>query len=90
MANEKMVGYGSKRSVIRELFEYGRQRAAIVGADNVYDYSLGNPAVPAPDSVQQTIRDLMDSDQLMQVHGYTWQIISTKPTERILAQIISI
>ena len=71
MANEKMVGYGSKRSVIRELFEYGRQRAAIVGADNVYDYSLGNPAVPAPDSVQQTIRDLMDSDQLMQVHGYT-------------------
>lgn len=71
MANEKMVGYGSKRSVIRELFEYGKQRAAVVGADNVYDYSLGNPAVPAPDAVQQTIKELMDSDQLMQVHGYT-------------------
>ena len=48
MYNEKMVTLGSKRSVIRELFEYGKKRASEVGADKVYDYSLGNPSVPAP------------------------------------------
>ena len=49
MLNEKMVALGTQRSVIRELFEYGKQRAAEVGAENVFDFSIGNPSVPAPD-----------------------------------------
>ena len=47
---EDMYQLGSQRSAIRELFEYGKQRAAVVGAENVYDFSLGNPTVPAPPS----------------------------------------
>ena len=49
MINEKAYALGANRSCIRDLFEYGRSRAAIVGAENVYDYSLGNPSIPAPD-----------------------------------------
>lgn len=71
MASEKMIQYGSKRSVIRELFEYGNQRAKEVGRENVYDYSLGNPTVPAPDAVQKAAIELLSSDDLMAVHGYT-------------------
>ncbi|MCD7829894.1 MAG: pyridoxal phosphate-dependent aminotransferase, partial [Clostridiales bacterium] len=44
MLNEKMIGLGTARSVIRELFEYGNQRAAVVGRENVFDFSLGNPS----------------------------------------------
>ena len=57
MLNEKMVALGTQRSVIRELFEYGKQRAAEVGAENVFDFSIGNPSVPAPDCVNETERD---------------------------------
>ena len=48
MVSKRMLGLGTARSVIRELFEYGNQRAAVVGRENVYDFSLGNPRVPAP------------------------------------------
>ena len=71
MLNEKMVGLGTARSVIRELFEYGRQRAVVVGAENVYDFSLGNPSVPAPASVNASaIRWLTEADPVF-LHGYT-------------------
>ena len=53
MLNEKMVALGTQRSVIRELFEYGKQRAAEVGPENVFDFSIGNPSVPAPDCVNK-------------------------------------
>ena len=69
--NEKMYELGSKRSAIRELFEYGKQRAAIVGAENVYDFSLGNPTVPAPDCVDETIRRLTEELNGIKLHGYT-------------------
>ena len=59
------------RSAIRELFEYGRRRAAIVGAENVYDYSLGNPSIPSPAGVDQTIRDILSDTDSLLVHGYT-------------------
>ena len=49
MLNEKIVDLGNKRSVIRELFEYGKQRAAEVGPENVFDFSIGNRSVPARD-----------------------------------------
>ena len=70
MVSERMLGLGTARSVIRELFEYGRQRAAVVGAENVFDFSLGNPSVPAPDAINETaIRILKEQPDL--IHCYT-------------------
>ncbi len=71
MINEKAYALGANRSCIRDLFEYGRARAAIVGAENVYDYSLGNPSIPAPDYVNQVIRDVLEEMDALAVHGYT-------------------
>ncbi len=71
MYNETAYRLGANRSCIRELFEYGRRRAAIVGPENVYDYSLGNPSIPAPPQVEQAIRDILSDTDPMQIHGYT-------------------
>ena len=71
VVSEKMYELGSKRSAIRELFEYGKQRAAMVGPENVYDFSLGNPSIPAPDCVNETIRRLTESMDCVSLHGYT-------------------
>ena len=70
MVSERMKGLGTARSVIRELFEYGKLRAAEVGAENVYDFSIGNPSVPAPSAVNETaIRLLTEQPDL--IHAYT-------------------
>lgn len=71
MLNERMVGLGTQRSVIRELFEFGKIRAAEVGAENVYDFSLGNPSVPAPDCVNETAVKLLTEGDSIALHGYT-------------------
>ena len=71
MINQTAYGLGSNRSCIRELFEYGCRRAAEVGRDNVYDYSLGNPSIPAPAAVDQAIRDILADTPSLAVHGYT-------------------
>ena len=71
MLNQQMHALGAMRSQIRELFEYGKKRAAEVGAENIYDYSIGNPAVPSPDSVNETIVELLRTEPSVQVHGYT-------------------
>ena len=71
MINQKAYELGSNRSCIRELFEYGRARAAIVGAENVYDYSLGNPSIPAPKEVDEAIRQILLDTPSLDVHGYT-------------------
>jgi len=71
MINQKAYELGSNRSCIRELFEYGRARAAIVGAENVYDYSLGNPSIPAPKEVDEAIREILLDTPSLDVHGYT-------------------
>ena len=71
MFNQKAYELGSNRSCIRELFEYGCRRAEIVGRENVYDYSLGNPSVPAPVGVEQAIREILDDTDSVQIHGYT-------------------
>ena len=69
MVNQNAYALGANRSCIRDLFEYGRQRAAIVGPENVYDYSLGNPSIPAPKEVNAAVhRILVPTDSLM-VHG---------------------
>ena len=71
MLNEKAYALGANRSCIRELFEYGRARAAIVGAENVYDYSLGNPSIPSPPEVNETIRQVLQDTDSLSLHGYT-------------------
>lgn len=71
MLNEKAYALGANRSVIRDLFEYGKARAAVVGPENVFDYSIGNPSIPSPPEVNETIRQVLaDTDSLL-VHGYT-------------------
>ena len=71
MINQKMRELGAKRSVIRELFEYGKKRKAEIGAENVYDFSLGNPSVPAPDAVNATLTKLLEEESSILLHGYT-------------------
>lgn len=71
MLNERMVALGTQRSVIRELFEFGKIRAAEVGAENVFDFSIGNPSVPAPEMVNEVaIKMLQEMDPVV-LHGYT-------------------
>ena len=69
--NQKMFGLGSKRSIIREIFEYSKARAQEIGAENVFDFSLGNPSVAAPAEVNDTIRRLLDTQNSVLLHGYT-------------------
>ncbi len=70
MLNETMYGYGSKSSVIRELFAYGLERKKIVGEDKVYDFSLGNPSIPAPPAVKEAILELLEMPAET-LHGYS-------------------
>ena len=69
--NKRMYELGSKRSVIREIFEFGKKRAAEVGADKVFDFSLGNPSVNPPQIVEDTLRELLQSEDMTALHGYT-------------------
>ena len=71
MVSKEMYELGAKSSVIREIFEYGKKRKAEIGAENVYDYSLGNPSVPAPEIVNETIRELTENMLSTDLHGYT-------------------
>ena len=71
MLNANAYQLGANRSCIRDLFEYGRSRAAIVGEDKVYDYSLGNPSIPSPAAVDDAIRQILLDTPTLQVHGYT-------------------
>ena len=71
MISEKMVTLGTKKSVIREIFEYSKKRAAEIGTENVFDFSIGNPNVPAPASVHETIKELLDSKDDYYLFGYT-------------------
>lgn len=71
MVSNEMYALGAKSSVIREIFEYGKKRAAQIGKENVFDYSLGNPSVPAPESVNEAIRELTLNMNSCDLHGYT-------------------
>ncbi len=71
MVSEKMYGLGTRKSTIRTIFEFGRKRAAEIGEENVYDFSIGNPNVPAPAIVNQTIIDTIKEMDSCALHGYT-------------------
>ena len=69
--NEKSFALGSKRSIIREIFEYSKSRAKEIGADKVYDFSLGNPSVEPPKEVTETLIELLKNENPTALHGYT-------------------
>ena len=69
--NPMMRELGARRSVIRELFEYGSRRKREIGAENVFDFSLGNPSVPAPDTVRTELIRLLTETPAVELHGYT-------------------
>ena len=71
MINEKMYGLGSKRSIIREIFEYCKTRAQEIGKENVFDFSIGNPSVAPPDEIKECINDLINNENSVLLHGYT-------------------
>lgn len=71
MLNKDMYALGSKRSAIRELYEFGKKRIEEVGKDNVFDFSLGNPNVTPPACVNQSIKELLTSLDDISLHGYT-------------------
>lgn len=71
MFNKKMLELGQVRSVIRDMFEYGNKRAAEIGRENVFDFSLGNPNVPAPKEVNEALIKLLSEEDSVSLHGYT-------------------
>lgn len=70
MISEKMVSYVNNSSAIRAMFEEGKRLAAIYGAENVYDFSLGNPNLPAPQEVKEAIHQILEEEDPVLVHGY--------------------
>ena len=71
MVSKEMWALGANRSVIRDLFEYGLQQAKVVGPENVFDYSLGNPSIPSPPQVNETVVEILRDMDSIRVHGYT-------------------
>ena len=70
MISEKMIAMVSNSSAIRAMFEEGKKMAAKYGAENVYDFSLGNPNVPAPKEVRDAIEEIINKEDSLMVHGY--------------------
>ncbi len=71
MFNDKYYRLGAKKSAIRELFQYGISRKAVVGEENVFDFSIGNPSIEPPASINQSIVSLVESLDAVKLHGYT-------------------
>lgn len=69
--NESKMALGKVRSAIRDIFEYGNQRAKEIGRENVFDFSIGNPSVPAPELLNRTIENYVNNMDPVQLHGYT-------------------
>ncbi len=70
MISEKMQGYVNNSSAIRAMFEEGKKLASVYGAENVYDFSLGNPNVPAPAAVKEAALQVLNEEDPLMVHGY--------------------
>lgn len=71
MKSQKMIQLGKQSSIIRELFEYGKQRKKLIGEDKVFDFSIGNPSVPAPKEVNEKLIELLTNTDSVELHGYT-------------------
>ena len=71
MFSKMAYAMGAAPNEIRQIFEYGRQQAKLLGEDKVYDFSLGNPSIPAPAKVNETICRLLETESSIRIHGYT-------------------
>lgn len=71
MISKDMIKLGTQRSVIREIFEFGKKRALIVGRENVHDFSIGNPSVPAPQEVMDAVKNILENESPVDYHSYT-------------------
>lgn len=71
MISKEMYELGSKKSTIRAISEYAAEKAKVVGKDNIFDFSLGNPNVPAPEYIKKTIIDILNTEDPCSIHGYT-------------------
>ena len=87
MINQTAYALGANRSAIRDLFEYGRQRAALVGPENIFDFSLGNPSIPAPAAVNETIAQLLQDTDSLSLHGYTPAVGDMETRKAIAADL---
>lgn len=85
--NQTALKLGTQRSVIRELFEFGKQRIAEVGAENVFDFSIGNPSVPAPERVNETAIRLLKEMDPVEIHSYTSAQGDLSAREKIASSI---
>ena len=82
-----MYELGTKKSTIRTIFEFGRKRAAEVGEENIFDFSLGNPNVPTPDFVRDAAIEILQTYEPAQVHGYTVAPGNPKVRETLASSI---
>ena len=87
MVSAKMYELGTKKSTIRTIFEFGRKRAAEVGEENIFDFSLGNPNVPTPDFVRDAAIEILQTYEPSAVHGYTVAPGNPKVRETLAASI---
>ena len=87
MVNQTFYDLGTAPSVIRRLFAYGLEQAKIVGRENVFDYSLGNPSIPAPKKVNESIHKLVDETDSIQLHGYSMAPGFEEPRAAIAADL---
>jgi len=71
MFNQQCYEFGSAPSIIRQLFAYGLEQAKKVGPDKVYDFSIGNPSIPAPKKVNESIHKIVDEMDSIKLHGYS-------------------
>ena len=71
MIVRKMLALGKSASAIRTIAAYGDKRRSEIGSENVFDFSIGNPSVPAPDKVKNTLIELLRSEESLALHGYT-------------------
>ena len=71
MINKNIQALGKSRSVIREIFEYGRKRKSEIGEENVFDFSLGNPSVEPPEALTERLFELIKDESAVSLHSYT-------------------
>ena len=89
MIPEKMMMLGKKSNSIRALFEYGKKRKAEIGKENVYDFSIGNPSIPAPAKVNETLIRMLNEKDSVALHGYTSNAGDTAVRSAIASNIKS-
>ena len=87
MEKKRMEALGTHRSVIRELFEYGNKRKAEIGAENVFDFSIGNPNVPPPEAVKRELCRLLSEEDPVAIHGYTSAVGSAAARSAVAADL---